>query len=158
MCDILEDCWNTPVIINWVLHFWWREYILKEFPWLPEELIIAGWLWWQNRSNGILNYRGVPEEFLPYALAHESFCWFIDGSWSCVDSVKKELKLVPSSIKNEYIEWRIKFFEWMCNYARNKVKQWEYYEKLLREMENSLKYLNWQLIWVDTQDKVWKLI
>jgi hypothetical protein len=75
---------------------------------------------------------------LPYALYHETICWFIDSTWHCVDGLKKELELVPDSIKKKYIEWRIKFFEWMCKYT--KEKQWDD-NNMLEEMGNSLTYL-----------------
>lgn len=154
MCELQRNLWENPFIENWVLYFNWRRYTLVEFPWLPNELKKAWGLWWMKRDEWILNFRGIPEEFLPYALVHESFCWFIDGSWKCIDAVKKELDLVPGNIKEWYIQWRIQFFEWMCNYAKNNIKNWAYYQKLLQEMEGSLNYLKWLLIWLSIQ---WKL-
>ncbi|MDD3646814.1 MAG: hypothetical protein PHH06_05430 [Candidatus Gracilibacteria bacterium] len=158
MCELQRNLGENPFIENGVLYFNGRRYTLVEFPGLPNELKKAGGLGGMKRDEGILNFRGIPEEFLPYALVHESFCGFIDGSGKCIDAVKKELDLVPGNIKEGYIQWRIQFFEGMCNYAKNNIKNGAYYQKLLQEMEGSLNYLKGLLIGLSIQGKLQEIM
>jgi len=136
---------NVPVIENWTLSFWWKQYTIEEFDFeVPEELKSTWALWGSKRKEWILQYRWVPQEFLPYALAHEAICGVIDGSWTCCDSIKEEINWLPETLKDAYIERRIAFFEWMCTYAKNGMKNpahQEYFRNLLQEMEQSLAYL-----------------
>ena len=62
----------------------------------------------------------VPENFRPYAVAHE-FIEFteigIDVRGRCAKALERELNLIPSSIKSDYIKMRRDFFRDIVNYS-----------------------------------------
>jgi hypothetical protein len=138
---------NYPFIEGWKLIIWDKTYTLEDFPdtHIPKELSEFWALWWMNRERWILNHFWVPKEFLPFALYHESICWFIDWTWNCVDSLGKELELVPENIKKDYIIWRTWFFSWMLEYAKN-ITGLD--SSLFQQMQESLNYIKWLETWI----------
>lgn len=64
----------------------------------------------------------VPEESRKYAVAHEVIEFGQIGlhvKGRCSQALKKELSLVPESIKTNYIEMRRNFFRNLIDYAKN---------------------------------------
>lgn len=64
-------------------------------------------------SQDIIYQYNIPEKFAPYALLNEVLCQNVlnEPTGACAKALEIELNLVPSELKEEYVQWRIKFFK-----------------------------------------------
>ena len=91
---------------------WFKEYFKSKWKIFTEEHY---WNWLLRVRGNILDHYWIKDEYLQYALLNEWLCpnpiWEWVKSWNCALTLDTELLEVPENIKNEYIKWRIKFFE-----------------------------------------------
>ena len=83
----------------------------------------------------------VPEEFRNPQLVHEiiEFTELKGKKGRCLESMKRELEIVPDDIKKEYIEYRRNFFGRLIEYSKNSDD-----EDFKKEIQASYDYLQSQ--------------
>ena len=86
--DALKDEWTTiKTLKKWVMGINWNK----------------------------ISYHNVPKEYLKYAVIQETLCPDMTN-WFDISSIKEEIKTIPENIYDNYLEWRISFFEKMQEY------------------------------------------
>lgn len=73
--------------------------------------------WWLAINWNNIWYKNIPEEYLQYACINEVLCPdILSEEWKCLETLFEELTYVPENIKQDYIKWRLWFFDWIKNY------------------------------------------
>ena len=96
----------------------------------------------------------ILEEYLQYALINEVICSnVLEKKWWCKEALIQEIKVVPESIRYEYIEWRKEFFKNMYSYYTDDIKEpSKENQNYALEMKDCYKYL--EKLNIDTWEEV----
>jgi len=113
----------------------WKEYDLIELS--KESVLSVTWSNEENMSkwalainwNKIYHY-WIRRDFLQYAVIQEILCPDMVNNFN-INSIEEEMKIIPEKIFDDYLKWRISFFE-------NMVKYWEWLsEKDLEKIDST---------------------
>ena len=100
--DVYE---NIELSKKWALNIPWTE-----------EKHLKSWAMKINWNK--IYYYWIKKGYLKYAVIQEILCPDMIN-WFWLDSIKEEIQNIPENIKEDYIKWRISFFENMKDYWDN---------------------------------------
>jgi hypothetical protein len=138
---------SIPEIKEDKVFYKWTEYQLIRISedWVKKTgtpLEIAKWWLLKIEGDKIWCY-WIPEQYLSYTLINEIECPEVKSwQWLCLEWLKKELIQVPAVIVNEYLAWRLQFFQNM-----EKFYQLEDFldDPYAAEMKECHEYLDWEI-------------
>lgn len=153
--------WIPEIVWNKVLYKW-EEYNLVRMTidsvrktWTPDEIANE---WVSAIENDKIFIFWIPEIYLPYVLINEIECAEVAaGEDLCLLALRKELTQVPYNIMDEYLDWRVIFFQNMEQfyqevridelYAREMVKcyEWLKSERKRRQIISQISWMVWKI-------------
>lgn len=135
--------------------FKWKSYRLTRLS--KAETLIVSWTTEEHFNKGLMRIdidndhieftSSIPEKYLPYCIIQEVECPDMTESWKAVPSIIEELKYVPDNIRQEYLIWRLSFFEnvhsFWVNYRRihGEAVEQEWYKNYIQSINHIIAYL-----------------
>lgn len=81
-------------------------------PYLKDGLVFIGTKEVNWELQNMIYLHNVPKEFEAFVLFNEIYCPNVkEAEWKCVKMVEEELKLVKEEIFDDFLEWRLNFFQ-----------------------------------------------